>query len=107
MVQILNNAFPLLLCYLISYHFLIQIRYGFQCRCGACSLEGQELILDEAARTRVREIQGLLADSSTAQHQVALVPLPYLVSVCLPETIASIGFVDCCEFSVYVFKVKM
>lgn len=52
--------------------------YGFQCRCGACSLDGQELILDEAARTRVREIQGLLADSSTAQHQVALVPLPYL-----------------------------
>ena len=46
--------------------------YGFQCRCKACSLEGQELVLDEAVRKRVREIQGRLADSSGAQPQVAL-----------------------------------
>lgn len=45
--------------------------YGFQCLCRACSLEGRDLVLDEAVRKRVRAVQGLLADSSI-QHQVAL-----------------------------------
>ena len=31
----------------------------------------------------------------------------YVSSPSVPETKALLGFVDCCEFSVYVFTVKM
>ena len=33
--------------------------YGFQCKCRTCCLEGEELVLNESVRSRVREIQVL------------------------------------------------
>ena len=45
-------------CYFcVTFNFLIDFRYGFQCLCRACSLEGRDLVLDEAVRKRVRAVQ--------------------------------------------------
>ena len=35
----------------------MRLYYGFQCKCRACCLEGEELALDESVRSRVRGIQ--------------------------------------------------
>jgi len=55
----------------------MRLYYGFQCKCRACCLEGEELALDESVRSRVRGIQDLLKDTKTSLPQISL---PYLAA---------------------------